>query len=149
VKTIERTGVRQRKVINEHSLATEEATKSHRNLPPYLHSLGAVLEDCSIYQLYRKASKLKISLFPKLHNLLYLKSAVAHLKAKLMLFGGVCSQRYVRLQPATRAIERGDTGARAAMPECPRVQAKARGWGRTPREKEPAPKGSRTHCGSR
>jgi hypothetical protein len=46
VEMIESTGFRQRKVIDEHPLALEEPTESHRNLPRYLHSLGAILEDC-------------------------------------------------------------------------------------------------------
>jgi hypothetical protein len=65
VEMIERTGVRQRKMIDEHALAFEEPTKSHRNLPPYLHSLGASLEDWGSYRVSRMSSELTISLFSK------------------------------------------------------------------------------------
>jgi len=41
----ETTGVKQKKVIDEHYLALPKATKSHRNLLRRLHSLGAFPRD--------------------------------------------------------------------------------------------------------
>jgi hypothetical protein len=145
VEMIETTGVRQRKVIDEHSLALEEPTESHRNLPRYLHSLGAIQEDWRSCRLYVRALESAISLFqsPGIGDEALLGVAW------VMVCSNPTRLPQFRLRQRTRAIARADSASKAATRECPGERAKARGWGRTRREKEPAPGGSRTHCGSR
>jgi hypothetical protein len=66
VEMIETTGVRQGKVMSEHSFAFEEPTKSHRNCRP-IYILWERFSRIELReaQAYRKASELTISLFPQ------------------------------------------------------------------------------------